>query len=78
MFSIFKRNNEQTSARQLKRYYKIVEQINNLEEKYVNKSDAELREMTFIFKDRLRSEENQLHPSFLTHLQLYAKPQNVY
>lgn len=53
MFSIFKRNNEQTSARQLKRYYKIVEQINNLEEKYVNKSDAELREMTFIFKDRL-------------------------
>lgn len=57
MFSIFKRNNEQTSARQLKRYYKIVEQINNLEEKYVNKSDAELREMTFIFKDRLEQGE---------------------
>jgi len=57
MFSIFKRNNEQTSARQLKRYYKIVEQINHLEEKYVNKSDAELKEMTFIFKDRLEQGE---------------------
>ena len=30
MFSIFKRNGEQTSARQLKRYYKIVDQINKL------------------------------------------------
>ncbi|KOS60755.1 accessory Sec system translocase SecA2 [Lysinibacillus agricola] len=58
MFSIFKSNKEQTSARQLKRYYKIVEQINNLEEKYVNKSDAELREMTFIFKDRLQQDES--------------------
>ncbi|OXS77006.1 accessory Sec system translocase SecA2 [Lysinibacillus sp. KCTC 33748] len=57
MFSIFKSNKEQTSARQLKRYYKIVEQINSLEEKYVNKSDAELREMTFIFKDRLQQGE---------------------
>lgn len=57
MFSIFKSNKEQTSARQLKRYYKIVEQINSLEEKYVNKSDAELREMTFIFKDRLQQDE---------------------
>ncbi|MEB2298523.1 accessory Sec system translocase SecA2 [Lysinibacillus xylanilyticus] len=57
MFSIFKSNKEQTSARQLKRYYKIVEQINNLEEKYVDKSDAELREMTFIFKDRLQQDE---------------------
>lgn len=57
MFSIFKSNKEQTSARQLKRYYKIVDQINNLEEKYVNKSDAELREMTFIFKDQLEHGE---------------------
>ncbi|MGE7690608.1 accessory Sec system translocase SecA2 [Lysinibacillus sp. NPDC097214] len=57
MFSIFKSNKEQTSARQLKRYYKIVEQINSLEEKYVDKSDAELREMTFIFKDRLQQDE---------------------
>ena len=57
MFSIFKRNNEQTSARQLKRYYKIVDQINSLEEKYVNKSDDELKEMTFIFKDRLEQGE---------------------
>lgn len=57
MFSIFKRNNEQTSARQLKRYYKIVDQINSLEENYVNKSDEELKEMTFIFKDRLEQGE---------------------
>ncbi len=57
MFSIFKRNNELTSARQLKRYYKIVDQINNLEENYVNKSDDELKEMTFIFKDRLEQGE---------------------
>ena len=57
MFSIFKSNKEQTSARQLKRYYKIVDQINNLEETYVNKSDAELREMTFIFKNRLEQGE---------------------
>lgn len=57
MFSIFKSNKEQTSARQLKRYYKIVDQINSLEEKYVNKSDAELREMTFIFKDQLEQGE---------------------
>ncbi|MFF6014746.1 accessory Sec system translocase SecA2 [Lysinibacillus fusiformis] len=57
MFSIFKSNKEQTSARQLKRYYKIVDQINNLEEKYVDKSDAELREMTFIFKNQLEKGE---------------------
>lgn len=57
MFSIFKSNKEQTSARQLKRYYKIVDQINNLEEKYVDKSDAELREMTFIFKNQLEQGE---------------------
>lgn len=57
MFSIFKSNKEQTSARQLKRYYKIVDQINNLEETYVNKSDAELREMTFIFKNQLEQGE---------------------
>ncbi|WP_324729967.1 accessory Sec system translocase SecA2 [Lysinibacillus fusiformis] len=57
MFSIFKSNKEQTSARQLKRYYKIVDQINNLEEKYVDKSDAELREMTFIFKNQMEKGE---------------------
>ena len=34
MFSIFKRNKEQTSARELKKYYKIVDQINKLEDKY--------------------------------------------
>ncbi|MEG0448464.1 MAG: accessory Sec system translocase SecA2 [Lysinibacillus sp.] len=58
MFSIFKRNNEQTSARQLKRYYKIVDQINKLEEIYVNKSDEALKEMTFVFKERIENGES--------------------
>ncbi|WP_079524708.1 accessory Sec system translocase SecA2 [Solibacillus isronensis] len=53
MFSIFKRNKEQTSARELKRYYKTVEQINSLEATYSPMSDEELRNMTFTFKERL-------------------------
>lgn len=57
MFSIFKRNNEQTSAKQLKKYYKIVDEINRLEPTYVAKSDAELQEMTFIFRQRLENGE---------------------
>lgn len=32
MFSIFKRNKEQTSARELKRYYKIVDQLMHLKQ----------------------------------------------
>ncbi|MEK4384825.1 accessory Sec system translocase SecA2 [Solibacillus sp. FSL W7-1464] len=55
MFSIFKRNKEQTSARELKRYYKTVEQINNLEATYSPMSDEELRNMTFTFKERIEN-----------------------
>ena len=57
MFSIFKRNNEQTSAKQLKKYYKIVDEINRLEPTYAAKSDAELQEMTFTFRQRLENGE---------------------
>lgn len=55
MFSILKRNKEQTSARELKRYYKTVEQINSLEATYSPMSDEELRNMTFTFKERLEN-----------------------
>lgn len=55
MFSIFKRNKEQTSARELKKYYKTVEQINSLEATYSPMSDEELRNMTFTFKERLEN-----------------------
>ncbi|WP_042471055.1 accessory Sec system translocase SecA2 [Bacillus ndiopicus] len=57
MFSIFKRNQEQTSARELKRYYKIVDQINALEATYAAMSDEELQGMTFKFKERLEKGE---------------------
>ncbi|WP_107840662.1 accessory Sec system translocase SecA2 [Metasolibacillus meyeri] len=57
MFSIFKRTKEQTSARELKRYYKIVDQINALEATYAAMSDEELQSMTFKFKERLESGE---------------------
>lgn len=57
MLSFFKRNKEQTSARQLKKYYKIVDEINRLEPTYSTKSDEELKEMTFIFKKRLEDGE---------------------
>ncbi len=57
MFSIFNRNKEQTSARELKRYYKTVEQINKLEATYSPMSDEELQSMTFKFKERLENGE---------------------
>lgn len=57
MFSIFKRSKEQTSARELKKYYKTVEQINKLEATYSPMSDEELRNMTFTFKERLENGE---------------------
>ncbi|MEC1180848.1 accessory Sec system translocase SecA2 [Metasolibacillus meyeri] len=57
MFSIFKRTKEQTSARELKRYYKIVDQINALEATYAAMSDEELQSMTFKFKERLENGE---------------------
>lgn len=57
MFSIFKRKQEQTSARELKKYYKTVEQINKLEAIYSPMSDEELQNMTFQFKERLEKGE---------------------
>lgn len=57
MFSIFKRKPEQTSARELKRYYKTVDQINKLEATYSPMTDDELRNMTFTFKERLENGE---------------------
>ena len=56
MLSIFKRSN-QTSERQLRKYRKIVNQINNLESKYENLSDEQLIGMTDTFKNRLQSGE---------------------
>ncbi len=58
MFSIFSRNKEKTSARELKRYYKIVDKINNLEATYSSMTDDELRNMTITFKERLEQGED--------------------
>lgn len=57
MFSIFSRNKERTSERELKKYYKIVKQINALEPKFEAMSDEELANMTPIFKNRLENGE---------------------
>ena len=57
MFSIFKRNKEQTSARELKKYYQIVDQINKLEDKFAPMTDEELQHMTVVFKQRLENGE---------------------
>lgn len=60
MFSIFKRNKEQTSARELKKYYKIVDEINRLEDKFAPMTDEELQHMTVVFKERLEKGETIL------------------
>ncbi|MFY3791576.1 accessory Sec system translocase SecA2 [Ureibacillus sp. MALMAid1270] len=57
MFSFFNRNKEKTSYRELKRYYKIVNQINELEATYSPMSDLELKEMTTKFKERIQNGE---------------------
>lgn len=57
MFSIFKRNKEQTSARELKKYYQIVDQINKFEDKFAPMTDEELQHMTVVFKERLEQGE---------------------
>lgn len=57
MFSIFNRNKEQTSTRELKKYYKIVDQINQLEATYSPMTDEELQGMTLKFKERLENGE---------------------
>lgn len=56
MLSIFKRSNK-TSERQLKKYRKIVAQINKLESKFQAFSDEELQAMTQHFKERLENKE---------------------
>lgn len=56
MLSIFKRSN-QTSERQLRKYRKIVQQINKLEPTYEAMSDEQLTNMTDIFKERIQSGE---------------------
>ncbi|RUL54167.1 accessory Sec system translocase SecA2 [Lysinibacillus antri] len=58
MFSIFSRNKEKTSARELKRYYKIVDKINGLETTYSSMTDDELRNMTLTFKERIENGED--------------------
>lgn len=58
MFSLFNRNKEKTSYRELKRYYKIVNQINQLEDTYSSMSDDELKSMTVKFKERLANGED--------------------
>ena len=57
MFSIFKRNSEKTSSRELKKYYKVVDRINKLEPTYAAMSDDELQSMTFKLKERLNAGE---------------------
>ncbi|MEK4711682.1 accessory Sec system translocase SecA2 [Sporosarcina sp. FSL K6-5500] len=56
MLSIFKRSN-QTNERQLRKYRKIVQQINKLEATYEPMSDEQLTSMTTIFKERIQSGE---------------------
>lgn len=56
MLSFFKRS-KKTSERQLKKYRKIVQQINKLESKYETFSDQELQAMTAQFKSRLENGE---------------------
>lgn len=51
-------NKEKTSTRELKRYYKIVKQINELETTYSSMSDDELSNMTPKFKERLSNGED--------------------
>ena len=50
MLSIFKRSN-QTNERQLRKYRKIVQQINKLEATYEPMSDEQLTSMTDTFKE---------------------------
>ena len=57
MLSIFKRSNK-TSERQLRKYRKVVDQINKLESTYEEMSDEQLTSMTEIFKERVQSGEN--------------------
>src|SRR5690606_9572678 len=52
MATLFKRSNK-PNLRQLKKYKKIVEEINRLEENYQAMSDEELKNMTISFREQL-------------------------
>ncbi|MFD1926834.1 accessory Sec system translocase SecA2 [Sporosarcina siberiensis] len=56
MLSFFKRSNK-TSERQLRKYRKVVDQINKLESTYESMSDEELTGMTDILRERVNSGE---------------------
>lgn len=56
MLSIFRRSNK-TSERQLRKYRRVVDQINKLESTYENMSDEELQSMTDKLKERVASGE---------------------
>jgi preprotein translocase subunit SecA len=55
MISYFKKMVGLDSAKRLKKYYQIVEQINALEPEFIALSDDELRAKTKIFKEQLAS-----------------------
>ncbi|MER2000576.1 MAG: accessory Sec system translocase SecA2, partial [Lysinibacillus sp.] len=57
MFSIFKRSKEQTSARELKKYYKVVDEINAFESTISTLTDEQLTSKTEQFKKRLEQGE---------------------
>lgn len=57
MLSFFRRSNK-TSERQLRKYRKIVEQINDLENKYAQLTDEQLQAMTPLLKERIQSGED--------------------
>jgi len=58
MFSIFNRSKEKTTSRELKKYYRIVDQINHLESTYSSMTDDDLKNMTLQFKKRLQNGED--------------------
>ena len=77
MLSIFKRSN-QTSERQLRKYRKIVQQINKLEATYEPMSDEQLTSMT----DYIQRDESNLEKKsnllFQMHLLLSVKHPNEF
>lgn len=55
MLSFLKNSLTDNSQKKLKRYYKIVDQINSLEEKYQAFNDQQLKDMTVTFKSELEN-----------------------
>ncbi|MGM0841722.1 MAG: accessory Sec system translocase SecA2 [Bacillota bacterium] len=54
MLNLLKKSTPQ-SQRQIKKYYKQVEKINELEEKFADYSDEQLKSMTVLFKEQLQN-----------------------